>query len=959
VPAGSNFPPSAPPIKQTSTDWLVGVGETGELIRSADWSATPLGPRDTWPQSLRTAVNMVLASNFPMAVLWGSELIAIYNEAYKLVIAAKHPKAMGSPSHETWPEAWEINEPIFQRVMTGGETVYLEDVPFLIARNDYMENAYFTIAYSPIRIEDHQIGGALGVLLDTTKRVLSEQQLKLAKETLEVQLEAQQRTEAALRDSEEQYRTLFDNAGDAIFIHDMQGCIQAANFLACERHGYTRQELMSLKIRQLNAPETLRQMPVRFSQFKESGQLSFETVHLHKDGSHIPMEVNARQILWRGQPAIMTICRDITERKRAENAVRESEERFRLIADSIDEVFWMADVVEARILYISPAYERIWGQSRQELYENRKAFRKTIHPEDFDRTIETLKIQKTGQAYDHEYRIIRPDGSVRQIWDRGFPVEDGSGCVRLYVGVAQDVTNWRNAEKKHKEAEDYLHKIINCIADPIFVKDRQHRFLLINDAVCTTMGKPAEEIISSISTENLPMEVVRELFEQEDRVFETGNPGVSVNEVIGKDGHLYTFMSNKTLLTDADGNKQLVAVLRDITDIKKAEKERSEIELQLRQMQKLEAVGRLAGGVAHDLNNMLGVIIGNAEMALSETHPAEPVYEELTEIHKAAERSANLTRQLLAFARRQTAAPKVLDLNKIISGMANMLKSLIGENISFNWRPAENLWQVKMDPSQMDQILTNVCTNARDAISNTGKITIETGNCIPNEDFCAAHPWFVPGEYVQLAVSDDGCGMDKDTLAQIFEPFFTTKGIGKGTGLGLSTVYGIVKQNNCFINVNSNTGKGTACVIYLPRYAGEAEQTREEGATSAAQGGHEIILLVEDEPAMLQMATRMLETNGYKVLAASTPRAAVRLAKEHSGEISLLLTDVVMPEMSGQELAKYLLSLYPQLKRLFMSGYTADVISGQGVLDEGVHFIQKPFSMQDLAVKVREVLEAV
>jgi CheY-like chemotaxis protein len=259
----------------------------------------------------------------------------------------------------------------------------------------------------------------------------------------------------------------------------------------------------------------------------------------------------------------------------------------------------------------------------------------------------------------------------------------------------------------------------------------------------------------------------------------------------------------------------------------------------------------------------------------------------------------------------------------------------------------------------MDQILTNLCTNARDAISNTGKITIETGNCTPNEDFCAAHPWFVPGEYVQLAVSDDGCGMDKETLAQIFEPFFTTKGIGKGTGLGLSTIYGIVKQNNCFIDVNSDPGKGTTCTIYLPRYADETKQAPKDGAASPTQGGHEIILLVEDEPAILQMATRALETKGYKVLAASTPSAAIRIAKEHSGEISLLLTDVVMPEMSGQELAKYLLSLYPQLRRLFMSGYTADVIAHQGVLDEGMHFIQKPFSMQDLAIKVREVLEAV
>ena len=271
--------------------------------------------------------------------------------------------------------------------------------------------------------------------------------------------------------------------------------------------------------------------------------------------------------------------------------------------------------------------------------------------------------------------------------------------------------------------------------------------------------------------------------------------------------------------------------------------------------------------------------------------------------------------------------------------------------------PGANLWPVKIDPSQIDQILANLCVNARDAIAGVGKVTIETTNIAFDEGYCADHAGFVPGEYVLLAVSDNGCGMDKETLAKLFEPFFTTKEMGKGTGLGLATVYGIVKQNNGFINVYSEPDQGTTFKIYLPRLRGKAEEMRTEGAAGPAMRGQETILLVEDEPAMLELTRTLLEMQGYTVLAASTPGEAIRLAREHAGEIHLLITDVVMPEMNGRDLAKNLLSLYPNLKRLFMSGYTANVIAHHGVLDEGVHFIQKPFSRKDLAAKVREALD--
>jgi CheY-like chemotaxis protein len=360
--------------------------------------------------------------------------------------------------------------------------------------------------------------------------------------------------------------------------------------------------------------------------------------------------------------------------------------------------------------------------------------------------------------------------------------------------------------------------------------------------------------------------------------------------------------------------------------------------------------------VAHDFNNMLQAILGNTSLALEELPPASPARECLEEVQKCTQRSADLTRQLLAFARKQTVAPRILDLNETIQGMLKMLRRLIGEDIDLAWMPGKELWMVNVDPSQVDQILANLCVNARDAIAGVGKITIETDNVSLDEAYCADHAGFVPGEYVLLAVSDDGCGMDAETLSHLFEPFFTTKALGQGTGLGLATVYGAVKQNHGFINVYSEPGQGTTFKIYLPRHAAKAVPLAEAGPAQAEGRGSETILLVEDEPAILRIATKTLEWLGYRVLAARTPGEAIRLAKEHRGRIDLLMTDVVMPEMNGRDLARNLQSLYPDIRRLFMSGYTANVIAHQGVLDPGVHFLQKPFSLQHLGAKIREVL---
>ena len=521
----------------------------------------------------------------------------------------------------------------------------------------------------------------------------------------------------------------------------------------------------------------------------------------------------------------------------------------------------------------------------------------------------------------------------------------------LVAGYTIDITERRQAYEALQKSEAKFRAIVENSHDGILFTDAEAKILYLSPSYQQINGYsdeewPGRDLFATVHPDDSAVirRVWTEMLEQPESLHEVSY------RILHKDQTWKTVESTVQNLLHNPNIRAVFMTTRDITD-------RKRVEEQLIQAQKMEAVGRLAGGVAHDFNNMLGVILGHTEMALEQADPTHPLHDHLQEIMKASERSANLTRQLLAFARKQTIAPRVLDLNETVAGMLKMLQRIIGEDIDLTWQPEADLWPVKMDPSQIDQILANLCVNARDAIAGVGKMTIETANTVFDEDYCAIHPGFFPGDYVRLAVSDDGCGMDKETMSHLFEPFFTTKRIGKGTGLGLATVYGTVKQNNGFINVYSEPGQGTTFAIYLPRHAGKAEQERPEGAQGLPLRGRETILLVEDEPDLLDLTATMLERQGYTVLTASTPGEAIRLAGEHIGGIHLLMTDVVMPEMNGRDLAKNLLALYPDLKRLFTSGYTANVIAHHGVLDEGVHFIQKPFSIKDLAAKIREVLD--
>jgi PAS domain S-box-containing protein len=414
---------------------------------------------------------------------------------------------------------------------------------------------------------------------------------------------------------------------------------------------------------------------------------------------------------------------------------------------------------------------------------------------------------------------------------------------------------------------------------------------------------------------------------------------------------------DSTAAPDETGAPVYRLVLSDISDRKRAEEEHETLREQLLQARKMESVGRLAGGVAHDFNNMLTVISGNAEMALGTLSPNHPLYQALEEILRAARRSAEVTRQLLAFASKQIVSPEVLALDDAIEGMLGKLRRLIGEDIRLVRPPHGRLWPVVMDPAQLEQLLVHLCLNAREAIAGTGEITIETDTRSFDETFCAKHPGYAPGDFVLLAVRDNGCGMDQATLDNLFEPFFSTKGMDQGAGLGLAVVYGIVRQNSGFVIVESEPRKGSAFHVHLPRHESSLPQSRKKAEPMPAeiQGG-ETILVVEDEPEILALTRLMLERLDYTVLAAGAPAEALRLAEEYSGRIDLILTDVIMPQMNGRELAGRLLAMDPHAKVLFISGYSADAIAHQGMLETGTQFLQKPFSRAQLAAMVRHTL---
>ena len=543
-------------------------------------------------------------------------------------------------------------------------------------------------------------------------------------------------------------------------------------------------------------------------------------VNRHWIGSYFPVPDES------GRPvAVGCVIVEITQLKRAEHALRESQEKFRQLAENIPQVFWISDKHLDEILYVSPAYEKVWGRSCQSLYDQPMSFAEAIHPEDRESALKMVQQQKIGQGFSHEYRIIRPDGSVRWIRDRGFRVMDATGEAYRFAGVAEDIT------------------------------------------------------------------------------------------------------------------------------------ERKELEAQFRQAQKMESIGQLAGGVAHDFNNILTVIQGHASL-LEMDQPLSPVVaSSVREIAFAAERASSLTRQLLTFSRRQLMQSQHLNLNNVVDGVTKMLSRVVGEDIALEFVPS-NVPLILADAGMMEQILMNLAVNARDAMPKGGSLQIRTGIETVDEQFLQQNPEAAAGEVVWLTVSDSGCGIAPQNISKIFEPFFTTKEVGKGTGLGLATVYGIVKQHKGSITVESAVNKGTTFKIFFPSVQGVSEAASAGTPEEEVRGGTETILLVEDEEPVRLLVRHVLESKGYRVIEADCGSAALALWQKERAKIDLLVTDLVMPGMTGRDLAETLRAQNSDLKILFTSGYSAEVVGKDFALHDGINFLQKPYPPRKLVKCVRECLDS-
>jgi PAS domain S-box-containing protein len=874
---------------------------------------------------------------------------------------------------------------------------------------------------------------------------------------------------------EEKYRTIVRTTMDGFWIVDMQGRFLDVNDTYGRAIGYSRDELLTMSISDVEAEERPEETARRIQKIMEVGGDRFETRHKCKDGRIIDVEVSANYMEI-GGGRMFVFLRDITERKKAEEALRTERDKFRGMLSAINDG---VDIVNKDYIIEfqnEVLRERFGDRLGEKCYAAYMGLEEPCHFCSIQNAI------KTGRATKLE--LIGKDGRNYEL--NSSPFTDVDGNVKV-IELVRDITEHKRAEEALRESEERYRTILEDIEDGYYEVDLPGNLTFFNDSLCRMLGYSKDEMIGMSNKQYTDEENRNKLFQAFNKVYRTGEPTKGFDwEVIAKDGTKLFGEVSVSLIKDSEGRpcgfrgiardvterKQAEAALHtekqrfqtllenapfgmimidkegsfkyinakfkelfgydfndvpngrewfrkaypdpayrhqvistwmndlgifqpgekrsrtftvtckdgtekminfipvqletgenlmaceDTTERKRAEEEKAALEEQLRQSQRMEAIGRLAGGIAHDFNNLLTVIRGYSQLSLLEIKEGDKLRGNIEEIQKATQRATDLTRQLLAFGRRQIMNMKVIDLNLLIRELDKMLRRVIGEDIELVTILAEDLGRIKADPGQIEQVIINLAVNARDAMSEGGKLTIKTQNVEIDEDYVWAHVGVTSGSYAMLSITDTGCGMTPEVKDHLFEPFFTTKEVGKGTGLGLSTVYGIVKQSRGNIWAYSEPGRGTTFKIYLPWVDEPLKERSTRVLGEESPRGHETVLTVEDEEEVRKLAVQMLKRQGYAVFEASHGEEAMRVARDHAQEgIDLLLTDVVMPGMSGRELAEKLGSLLPKMKVLYMSGYTDDAIVHHGVLEDGVNYLQKPFTLDSLARKVREVLD--
>ena len=761
-------------------------------------------------------------------------------------------------------------------------------------------------------------------------------------------IEDLKQTENALRQSEERFRNVVESAPVGIYIQT-DGRIRYLNPAAISMLGaLSADQILGQAFLERIHPDYRSTVIGRDHRvMQERLAVPFlEEKLLRIDGIAFDAEVSAIPFSFEGRDGSIVFVRDITERKQSENALRESDERFRIMADGCPAIIWVTDA-DGRNQFVNEAY-REFGGAIDVPWEGSK-WHLLLHPEDQSWYVEAFQRAVAEQAtFRAEARVRRKDGEWRWLASYAEPRLSSTGEFLGHVGLSLDVT-----ERKQSEAEKAkLIQSIEQVGESIIITDTEGAIQYVNPAFEKVSGYTRSEVIGSnprilksgLHPDSFYQEMWATLLRGETWAGDLTNKS--------KDGTLHHKQTTISPIKGPNGTTiSFVSVGRDVTN---------ELSLrdQLNRAQKLESVGRLAGGIAHDFNNLLMAIRTYTELLQSQFSLDSGLRRYTEQVLAAVERGSNLTGQMLAFSRKQVISPVTIDLNAVIDESAKMLRRLIGEHIDFRVAPAESLWAVKADPDQIFQVLMNLCINSRDAMPHGGTITVSTENVkVTQEKLVAGRPYVSPGDYVKLSVADTGSGISQEIIEKIFDPFFTTKDVGKGTGLGLATVYGLVKSSGGYVWADSELGHGTCLTIYLPT-VDRAVEVRPVAKATAMPIGTETVMVVEDEDLLRRGICEFLRGLGYKVLVASNGPEALTVAMEHP-HIDLLLTDIVMPKMSGTELSQVLRSLRPDLKVILMSGYAEDDLSRSGVQQPYTSLLQKPFGLSTLAQRVREAIDKV
>ncbi len=751
------------------------------------------------------------------------------------------------------------------------------------------------------------------------------------------------------------YLSFIENIEAPILFVDKKGRIQKANAATAKAFGYDTTFLLGKEIDLLipGGKEILCESVDNVLGYDESSftRSPVETVGVRKDGEAIWLAITQEAFDIDEKDIFAFLLADITKQKQTEAELQKNHNRYETLLDAVGGVVWEADAFPVKLTYISRQIEKLLGYPVERWLNDEEFWKTLIHPEDKWVIEYSCEAIKKHRPYEFECRVMAVDG--REVWLRhtaNFVFKEGD--VIKQRGLMIDITEQNRTANELKASKQLYQDLVENANDVIYSHDLNGRIISLNDAGLRVLGYTHEDCLAMSMYQIIAPEYAEKAREMMARKIAGEKQTVYEIEILRKDGQRVIVEVNTKLIYENGKPFAVQGIARDVT-------EKNLLQAQLHQAQKMETVGRLAGGIAHDFNNILTVILGKTELALMQLKESNgQLRDDVEEIKHSAERAANMTQQILAFSRKQVLQPRILNINETVSNMSKMLKRLIGEDIELETKLHNGVRSVKVDLSQVEQVIMNLVVNARDAMPKGGKLTIETANVVLDEMYARQHLNARPGHYVMLAVSDDGVGMSDKVLKRVFEPFFTTKEADKGTGLGLSTVYGIVKQSGGYVWVYSEEGIGSTFKIYLPMVDEPETALLPSETPSVLVEGNETILLVEDDTAIREMVKEMLSIMGYTVLEASNGNRAIEISRNTTERIDLLITDVVMPGISGRQLAQQMSKLREDMKILYMTGYTDEAILRHGILEHGLRFVQKPFTFETLAFKVRELLDS-